>query len=226
MDIDMKAMKAELGGSFMLSWVVLTLAVMVDADNGTVGDLAVGSGFELALGGAIAMAVAWTAFSGAHILPVVTWSHMMTGDLGDAEGNWMANGMRLVAQVVGAALAVLLLTEADPIEAGTLGAAALADSMNISGIADDVWGVLGMVAAGAVWWQIHTRCDSAWMSAFGLMALGGMMTLTGAHEMGTSLVGGGTEIANVLVNWITDGLFVGIGAFLGVTVDGMIGEEE
>ena len=220
----MKAMKAELGGSFMLSWVVLTLAVMVDADNGTVGDLAVGSGFELALGGAIAMAVAWTAFSGAHILPVVTWSHMMTGDLGDAEGNWMANGMRLVAQVVGALLAVLLATEASPIEAGTLGAAALADSMNVSNI--EIWGVLGMVAAGAVWWQIHTRCDSAWMSAFGLMALGGAMTLTGAHEMGTSLAGGGTEIANVLVNWITDGLFVGIGAFLGVTVDGMIGEEE
>ena len=225
MDIDMKAMKAELGGAFMLSWVVLTLATMVaDPDSGDNVTLMAGAGFELALGGAIALAVAWTAFSGAHLLPVVTWSHMMTGDLGDAEGNWMANGMRLVAQVVGAALAVLLATEASPIEAGTAGAAALADSMNVSNI--EIWSVLGMVAAGAVWWQIHTRCDSAWMSAFGLMALGGMMTLTGAHEMGTSRVGGGTEIANVLVNWVTDGLFVGIGAFLGVTVDGMIGEEE
>ncbi len=227
MDIDMKAMKAELGGAFMLSWVVLTLATLIeDPESGDNVTLMAGEVAAMGLAGAIAIAVAWTAFSGAHILPVVTWSHMMTGDLSDTEGNWMANGMRLVAQVVGAALAVLLATEASPIEAGTLGAAALADSMNISTIADDYWAVLGMVAAGAVWWQIHTRCDSAWMSAFGLMAIGGAMTLTGAHEMGTSLVGGGTEIANVLVNWITDGLFVGIGAFLGVTVDGMIGEEE
>ena len=227
MNVDMKAMKAELGGAFMLSWVVLAVTMMVaDPDSGDNVTMMAGNAWSMTLVGALSVAVAWTAFSGAHILPVVTWSHIMTGDLADAEGNWMANGMRLVAQVVGAALAVLLATEASPIEAGTLGAAALADSMNISTIAEDYWAVLGMVAAGAVWWQIHTRCDSAWMSAFGLMAIGGAMTLTGAHEMGTSLVGGGTEIANVLVNWVTDGLFVGIGAFLGVTVDGMIGEEE
>ena len=87
MDIDMKAMKAELGGAFLVSWVVLGMGL------GT-------------LGGAVALAVAWLAFSGAHILPVVTWCNIMTGDLSDAEGNWMANGMRLVAQAVGALLAI------------------------------------------------------------------------------------------------------------------------
>ncbi|MFL2984179.1 MAG: hypothetical protein ACJZ5B_01675 [Candidatus Poseidoniaceae archaeon] len=48
---------------------------------------------------AAAVAVAWMAFKGAHLLPVVTWSHMMTSDLSDGEGNWMDNGMRLVSQV-------------------------------------------------------------------------------------------------------------------------------
>jgi len=225
MNIDMKAMKAELGGAFMLSWVVLALVKTVDSGevDGAV-DLVLGDAWVMTGWMAVTVAVAWTAFSGAHLLPVVTWSHIMTGDLADAEGNWMANGMRLVAQVIGATLAVLLATEAAPAATGALGGAELATAMNVADL--QIWGVLGMVAAGAIWWQIHTRCDSAWMSAFGLVALASAMTLTGAHEMGTSIAMGGSEIANVLVNWITDGLFVGIGAFLGVTVDGMIGEEE
>ena len=195
MDIDMKAMKAELGGAFLVSWVVLGLGL------GT-------------LGGAVALAVAWLAFSGAHILPVVTWCNIMTGDLSDAEGNWMANGMRLVAQAVGALLAIVLATEAGGIETGWA-----ATDMWIPDIADNVWGVLGMVAAGAVWWQIHTRADSAWVSAFGLMALGGAMVLTGAHEMGASLASTGDGIVDTAVNWICDGLFVGIGALVGAKID-------
>ena len=51
MNVDMKAMKAEIGGAFLLSWVVLNL-----------GGMGIGS-----LGGALVLAVAWTAFSGAHI---------------------------------------------------------------------------------------------------------------------------------------------------------------
>jgi hypothetical protein len=202
MDIDMKAMKAEVGGAFMLMWVVFGLGL---------GNI----------GGAVALAVTWMAFSGAHLLPVVTWSHIMTGDLSDTEGNWMANGMRLLGQVVGASLAVVLMTEAGAIETGWA-----PTDMWIPDIADNLWGVIGTVAAGAVWWQVHTRCDSAWASAFGLMALGGAMTLTGANEMGSSLVGALDGVADTAVNWICDGLFVGIGAFLGCQVDGLIGEEE
>ena len=166
------------------------------------------------LGGAVALAVAWLAFSGAHILPVVTWCNIMTGDLADAEGNWMANGMRLVAQAVGALLAIVLATEAGGIEKGWA-----ATDMWIPDIADNVWGVLGMVAAGAVWWQIHTRADSAWVSALGLMALGGAMTLTGAHEMGASISSAGDGIVDTAVNWVCDGLFVGLGALVGSKID-------
>jgi hypothetical protein len=195
MEIDKKVMMAELGGAFVVSWVVLGMNL------GT-------------LGGAVALAVVWMAFSGAHVLPIVTWCNMMTGDLGDAEGNWMANGMRLVAQVIGATLAIVLATEAGAIETGWA-----ATDMWITGIADNLWGVLGMLAAGAVWWQVHTRCDSEWASAFGLMILGGAMVLTGAHEMGASVSSMGDGIVDTLANWVCDGLFVGIGALIGVKID-------
>ena len=201
MEMNMKENMAEIGGAFMLSWVVFGMGL------GT-------------LTGAVALAVAWMAFNGAHILPVVTWSHMMTGDLTDTEGNWMANGMRLVMQAIGALLAIVLATEAGEIETGWA-----ATEMWIPDIADNLWGVLGMIAAGAVWWQIHTRCESEWASAFGLMALGGAMVLTGAHEMGASLASSGTGILDTVVNWIFNGLFVGIGALVGVKIDEMISGE-
>ena len=95
MDIDMKAMKSEMGGAFVLSWIVFGMGL------GTIE-------------GAVALAVTWMAFSGAHILPVVTWSHIMTGDLADTEGNWMANGMRLVGQMV--ALGKTLSSWACPVQ--------------------------------------------------------------------------------------------------------------
>ena len=196
MNVDMNAMKAELGGAFVLSWMVFGMGL------GT-------------LEGAVALAVVWMAFSGAHVLPVVTWSHMMTGDMGDTEGNWMPNGMRLLAQAVGALLAIILVTEGK--DAGWE-----ATEMWIPDIADNLWSVVGMIAAGAVWWQVHTRCNSAWASAFGMMVLGGAMTLNGAHEMGASLASLGDGIADTLVNWIFDGLFVGLGAFIGVKIDEMI----
>ena len=195
MNVDMNAMKAEIGGAFVLSWMVFGMGL------GT-------------LEGAVALAVVWMAFSGAHVLPVVTWSHMMTGDMGDTEGNWMANGMRLVAQAVGALLAILLATEFGDIETGWA-----ATDMWLPDIADHLWSVIGMIAAGAVWWQVHTRCDSAWASAFGLMVLGGAMTLTGAHEMGASIASAGDGIVDTLVNWVFDGLFVGLGAFVGAKID-------
>ena len=196
MEIDKKVMMAELGGAFMVSWVI-------------------GFGGAMStLPGAIALAVVWMAFSGAHVLPVITWCNMMTGDLADGEGNWGANGLRLVAQVIGAALAVLLLTEGGSIETGWV-----ATDMWISGIADNIWGVLGMLAAGAVWWQVHTRCDTPWVSAVGLMVLGGAMSLSGANEMAASITSMGDGIVDTLVNWICDGLFIGVGALIGVKID-------
>ena len=194
MEIDKKAMMAELGGAFTVS-------------------LAVGFG----LGGlewAIALAVVWMAFGGAHVLPVVTWCHMLTSDLSDGEGNWAANGMRLGAQIVGAILAILLGTHFGDLPTGWA-----ATDMWITDIADGYWAVISTIAVGAVWWQIHTRCDTPWVSAVGLMVLGGMMTLSGANEMAASITSMGDGIVDTLVNWILDGAMVGLGALIGVKID-------
>jgi hypothetical protein len=93
-------------------------------------------------------------------------------------------------------------------------------------IADNLWMVIGMIAAGAVWWQIHSRCNSEWASAFGLMALATAMTLTGAHEMGASLASAGEGIADTAVNWICNGLVVGLGALIGMKIDEMIPSDD
>ncbi|MDP6869974.1 MAG: hypothetical protein QGI21_04305 [Candidatus Poseidoniaceae archaeon] len=199
MEINWKDNMNEIGGAFMLTWVVGYGGVGVEW--------------------AVCLAVAWMAFAGAHLLPVVTWCHMLTGDLSDAEGNWMTNGMRLVAQVIGACLAIVLATEAGAIETGWAHT-----EMWIPDIADNLWVVLGMIAAGAVWWQIHTRCDSAWASGFAMMALAAVMTINGASEMGASITSSFDGMADTLVNWICDGLFVGVGALLGVKIDEQIGK--
>ena len=209
MEINIKENMNEIGGSFMLSWAIFG------------GALSSGAAM-LASGGAgmaLVIAVAWMAFAGAHILPMVTWCHMLTGDLADVEGNWMRNGMRLVSQIIGACLAIVLMTEAGEIETGWA-----ATDMWITDIADVYWSVLAMVAAGAVWWQIHTRCESEWVSAIGLMALFGAMTLTGASEMGASITSGLDGIADTLVNWICDAAFVAIGALIGVKIDELLPE--
>ena len=121
--------------------------------------------------------------------------------------------MRLIAQIVGATLAILLLTEAGAIDTGWSAADFAAPEM---------WPALATIAAGAVWWQVHTRGDSVWMSAFGLMVLGGAMMLEGGQEMASSLVSSGEGMADVAPAWIVDGLLVGIGALVGVKVDEMV----
>ena len=208
MEINIKENMNEIGGSFMLSWAIMG------------GLLSSGMAMmETGVGVGLIIAVAWMAFAGAHILPMVTWCHMLTGDLADVEGNWMRNGMRLVSQVIGACLAIVLMTEAGEIDTSWA-----ATDMWITEIGDVYWSVLAMVAAGAVWWQIHTRCETEWVSAFGLMAFAGVMTITGATEMGASITSGFDGMVDTLVNWICDAAFIAIGALLGVKIDELLPE--
>ena len=194
MNMDMNAMKAEMGGAFVMSYAVFGLGLNT-------------------LEGAVAMAVVWMTFAGAHVLPVVTWCHMLTGDLADAEGNWMANGMRLLAQVVGGVLAIMMVTEVGAIETGWAAT---------EFAAPEAWAAITTVAAGALWWFVHSNTDSAWVSAFGLMALGGAMMLTGGHEMAASLASSGDGIADVLPAWIMDGALVGVGALAADKIDELL----
>ena len=207
MDIEMDTMKREVGGAFVVAWLV------------------VGMGWG-SLEAALIMAAAWMAFSGAHILPVVTWMHMMTGDLSDAEGNWMANGMRLVAQIVGAVLAIALATEVGAVETSW-------DLVQPGFDTPETWDMIGMVAAGAIFWMVHTRADSAWVSAFAVMVLAGTMGMTyevgdavvsttGAGEMASSIMSSGEDIVNIATAWIVSGLLCGVGALLATKMDEMI----
>ena len=81
MEIDNKIMMSEVGGAFVVSWLVLGSM----ASNGLMAGLV--------------LAAAMTAMAGAHILPMFTWMAIMTGDMTDGE-NWMGNGMRLVMQML------------------------------------------------------------------------------------------------------------------------------
>ena len=207
MDIDMDTMKREMGGAFVVAWLI------------------VGMGWG-SLEAALIMAAAWMTFSGAHILPVVTWMHMMTGDLSDAEGNWMANGMRLVAQIVGAVLAIALATEVGAVETSW-------DLVQPGFDTPGTWEAIGMVAAGAIFWMVHTRADSAWVSAFAVMVLAGTMGMTyevgdavvsttGAGEMASSIMSSGEDIVNIATAWIVSGVLCGLGALLATKMDELI----
>ena len=207
----------ELGGAFAVMWLVFGIAVWNDASDMTAGTSVVGLGLA-SLGGMLALAVAWMAFAGAHILPPVTWMHMITGDVSDVEGNWMANGMRLVAQIIGAALAIFLMAEttADYVEYADAPA-------NIGGQAAysfDIMTTLSLVAAGAVLGHINTNVDNSWAMPVAVMATAGIVNYASAGDMASMIMNETGDMMAVLVPWIVDGATVGIGAF----VAGMIAD--
>ena len=188
--VDTDTMMNEMGGAFMVAWLA-----------GGVGSLE----------GALVLAAAWMAIGGAHILPVITWGHIMTGDLTDSD-SWMDNGSRLVAQVIGAVLAVLLITsgESSPVTAPDMWAF-------------DMWPALGLIAGGALLWTVYDRCD-AWVTAFVVMAIAtsGALAFGGASDMGTSLVGGGDDVVAAIMAWVMGGLWAGVGALVATKVPDML----
>jgi len=194
--MDWKTNMAELGGAFMVSWLVL----------GEMGD----DGNMLMAG--LLLAVTMAAMAGAHVLPMFTWISAMTGDLQDTDA-WMGNVMRLVMQMVGAGAALALAGE------GSVNAAAEAPEM----WAFDLWPMLTMLAAGAIVATVASRCDG-WLTAFAVVALAGAGALgagvTGADGMAAEIMGGGA-IPEMLSHWIVDGVVIGLGAMLG----GMLEEQ-
>ena len=201
--MDMDNMMNEMGGAFMVAW----LAGGMDS-----------------LEGALVLAAAWMAISGAHILPVITWGHIMTGDLGDTDA-WMDNGSRLVAQFVGAVVALAIMGDFGEFAAATVGT---------SGFGIDTGEVVMAIAGGALMWTVYSRCD-AWVAAFAVMALAGAggLDVTGAGDMASQLLGGGTEAAegvdaivvdsmDAVVDWVMTGLWAGVGALVATKVPDMV----
>ena len=196
MEMDWKTNMAELGGAFMVSWLVLAELPGTDADGAATGDLLIAG---------LLLAVAMAAMAGAHILPMFTWISAMTGDLQDTDA-WIGNVMRLVMQVVGAGAALVLMAGDDGVSA-----AETAPEM----WAFELWAMLGMVAAGAVIGAVASRCDG-WMTALAVVALAGAMGagVTGADTMAGEVMGGGA-IVEAASTWVLDGVVIGVGALLG-----------
>ena len=192
MEMDKKVMMSEVGGAFVVSWLVL------------------GSMASDGLMAGLVLAAAMTAMAGAHILPMFTWMAIMTGDMTDGE-NWMGNGMRLVMQMLGAVAAILMMTEAGQIDTEY----AAGDMWS-----PEIWPLLTMIAAGAVVGAIHSRCD-AWMTALVVvMAAGSLgMGVGGAHDMASCLMGDLGNIANAASTWLLDGVVIGVGALMGTKID-------
>jgi len=190
--VDTDTMMNEMGGAFMVAWL---------------------AGGMNSLEGALVLAAAWMAISGAHILPVITWGHIMTGDVSDS-GAWQDNGSRLAAQVVGALLAVVLMTEA-----GAVGPDY--DAAATATWAFDLWPAMGTMAAGALLWTVYDRCD-AWVAAFVVLAMSGTLALGGASDMGAMIMGDlGGDLVDVASNWVMDGALAGVGALISVKVADM-----
>ena len=206
MEMDWKTNMAELGGAFLVSLLVLDGLPGVDAEGAATGDLLIAG---------VLLAVTMAAMAGAHILPMFTWISAMTGDLQDTDA-WMGNGMRLLMQVVGAALALLLMAEAGDVTA----AGSDMWSVDVWGAADnDMDGAVMMLAGGALIGAIASRCDG-WMTAFAVVALAGSLGagVGGANMMASELVGGG-NIVEGLSNWVMDGVIIGLGAMLGGMIE-------
>ncbi|MEE3200537.1 MAG: hypothetical protein VX224_00510 [Candidatus Thermoplasmatota archaeon] len=198
MEMDWKTNMAELGGAFAVSLLVL------GEDN------------MVMMG--VLLAVVMAAMAGAHVLPMFTWISAMTGDLQDADA-WIGNGMRLLFQVLGAALALLLMAEAGDVTA----ADSEMWSVDVWGAEDNAMdGAVMMLAAGALIGAIAGRCDG-WMTAFAVVALAGSLGagVGGADMMASELVGGG-NIVEGLSNWVMDGVIIGLGAMLGGLIDDAI----
>ena len=186
--MDWKTNMAELGGAFMVSWLVL----------GGMGE----DGNMIMAG--LLLAVTMAAMAGAHVLPMFTWISAMTGDLQDTDA-WMGNVMRLIMQVVGAGAALALMGE------GTVEKAAEAPEM----WAFDLWPMLTMLAGGAIIATVASRVDG-WMTAFAVVALAAYLGagFDGANGMAAEIMGGGA-IVEMASHWIVDGVVIGIGAMLG-----------
>ena len=196
MEMDWKTNMAELGGAFMVSWLVLGELPGVDDAGDATGSLLIAG---------LLLAVTMAAMAGAHILPMFTWISAMTGDLQDTDA-WIGNVMRLVMQVVGAGAALVLMAGDDGVSA-----AETAPEM----WAFELWAMLGMVAAGAVIGAVASRCDG-WMTAFAVVAMAGALGagVTGADTMAAEVMGSGNMV-EAASTWVLDGVVIGVGALLG-----------
>ena len=218
MSMDTKDMMNEMGAAFAVTWLVMGYSVWSGAAMASEVEL-----IGIGMGGIMAVAalgVAWMAFAGAHILPPVTWMHIMTGDLADAD-SWMANGTKLAMQVVGGALALIMMSSIN--DNGVTYAESMTDADGViqpmAAWAFDAMTIAGGVAAGAILWCIHSKAGNVWATAVGVVAMGSYIGATGSTDMASMLMNEMGDLLPTLLDWLVTGISVGLGALVATKID-------
>ena len=210
--MDTKSLMNEMGGAFAVTWLVFGATLWTDG----AGSAMEMTGLGLAtVGGMFAMGIAWMAFNGAHILPPVTWMNIMTSDMSDQD-MWMNNGLKLVMQVVGAALAIVLMAEVLEWDMVTYAQAYPAGQGDYE---FDAMAVAGLIAAGAVLGHINSKVDNDWAMPVAVMAMAGLINFESAADMASMIMNDTGDAVGVALPWLLDGAFVGAGAFVGGWID-------
>jgi len=211
--MDTKSLMNEMGGAFAVTWLVFGATLWTDG----AGSATEMTGLGLAtVGGMFAMGIAWMAFNGAHILPPVTWMNIMTSDMSDQD-MWMNNGLKLVMQIVGAAVALVLMAEVLEVEGMVDYATAYPDGQEAWSF--DAMSVAGLVAAGAVLGHINSKVDNDWAMPIAVMAMAGLVNFESAADMASMVMNDTGDAMAVALPWLLDGAFVGAGAFVGGWID-------
>ena len=215
MAMDTKDMMNEMGAAFAVTWLVFGYTVWNDPADMTAGTELIGIGMGGGLMAVAALAVVWMAFAGAHILPPVTWMHMMTGELDDTDA-WMANGIKLVMQILGGILALVTMSQLND------NGVTYAESMNDMAMADwafDEMRMLGGIVAGAILWCIHTKTENAWAMSIGVIAMASYIGAEGSTDMASMLMNEMGDIVPTLLAYLEAGVAVGLGAMLAMKID-------
>ena len=216
MGMDTKDMMNEMGAAFAVTWLVFGMMVIGDDGAELVGigmEGVAGTGFGIMA--VAALGVVWMAFAGAHILPPVTWMHIMTGDLADAD-SWMANGTKLAMQVVGGALALIMMSS---INDGGVTYAQASGGVAMAAWEFDAMTIAGGVAAGAILWCIHSKAGNVWATAVGVVAMSGYIGATGSTDMASMLMNEMGDLVPTLLDWLVTGISVGLGALVATKID-------
>jgi len=220
MEMKMKDIMTELGGAFTVTWLIMGITVWSgDAGASLPMDIGLGMG---SLGGMLALGIAWMAFSGADILPPITWMKAITSDDLTDQDMWTSTIIRLITQIVGAILAAILMVKLEPgfvtyAQAYPAGQAAYSFAL---------WSVLGLIAAGAILGQIQSKAGNAWAMPIAVMAMASIVNWESAQDMASMLMNGTDDALAVAIPWLVDGIVIGVGALLGTMIDDLISDAD
>jgi|GEM_PF-1562354 len=198
MEMNWKDNCAEIFGSLVLTYLLLSLWS--------------GEGEAGMIQWALALAVLWTAFSGADIIPALTVGRMLN------DQDWESGGVKVVCQIVGAAGAGVLALVA------TQGDATMVAYSGPIEISTDLAHWVTVLVGGGLTYTVWTRCEGLVQAGgIGLAAVAGMdIVFTGGAHAGTMLIGladGGDFEFLGLAMFVANAVVFGVGAWMATRIE-------